>query len=141
MKNTKRVEILNKYNYKFKNHPKFDEEFDNLKGKCSSLEEDFMKFKKALLINLETNNHRLTHRRYILLKNFKGKDTSPVFKVKEFRCKSQRNGRNSPFRIIFILNRKKKTILFTEFYYKKNQKTDFNSNRVWEVFDNQEYYF
>ena len=61
MKNTKRVEILNKYNYKFKNHPKFDEEFDNLKGKCSSLEEDFMKFKKALLINLETNNHRLTH--------------------------------------------------------------------------------
>ena len=132
---------MNEFDYEFRYHPKFDEEYQELTKKCSSLEEDFKKFKNVVLINLKTNNHRLTHRRYIQLKNFKGKNTFPVFKVKEFRCKDQRNGRNSPYRIIFILNRRDNIILFTEFYYKKSQKTDFNSKRVWEVFDNHSTYF
>ena len=45
------------------------------------------------------------------------------------------NTRNFDLKIKYL-----QTVL-TELYYKKNQKTDFNSNRVWEVFDNQEYYF
>ena len=132
---------MSEYKYTFKTHHKFDEEFDDLTDKCPSLKEDLKKFKKAILINLQTNNHRLTHRRYIQLQHFNGKNTYPVFKVKEFRCHAQRNGRNSPFRIIFILNRKKKIIFFTEFYYKKNKKTDFNPKRVWEIFNHLEEYF
>lgn len=127
--------------YTFEYHPKFQKEYNDLISKCPSLKEDFRKFEKTILINLSRNSHRLTHRRYIQIQGFNGKNTLPVFKVKEFRCKAQRNGRNSPFRIIFIFNRKTKTILFTEFYYKKNKKTDFNPKRVWDVFDNFNQYF
>ena len=73
--------------------------------KCDTLEEDFNKFIKVILNDLNTDDKRLTHKRYKQLQGYKDAP-APIFKLKYFRCKGMHKGNRFPFRFIFILDRK-----------------------------------
>ena len=51
--------------YTIKTYPKFDKELKKLTKKCSTLEGEFERLKKVLLLDLKRGNHRLTQDRYI----------------------------------------------------------------------------
>jgi len=115
----------------------------NLKNspkKCPSLEKDFERLKKVLLLDLKRGNHRLTQDRYNQIPGLGPKVTFPVFKIKKFRCKSIKEGNRSPFRFIFILSRKHNLIYFTECYYKSKHEIE-NKKRIQNVCANHEKYF
>ena len=126
--------------YTIKTYPKFDREFKKLTNKCPSLEKDFERLKKVLLLDLKRGNHRLTQDRYIQIPGLGSKVKFPVFKIKKFRCKSIREGNRSGFRFIFILSRKDKIIYFTECYYKSKKEIE-NKNRIRNICKNYEKYF
>nr|WP_295000200.1 hypothetical protein [uncultured Methanobrevibacter sp.] len=126
--------------YTIKTHPKFDKEMSKLTDKCSSLESDFERLKKVLLLDLKRGNHRLTQDTYIQISRL-GRDIHfPVFKIKKFRCKEIPKGNRSGFRFIFILSRKHHVIYFTECYFKRSNKVE-NRNRIRKVCLNPEKYF
>ena len=89
--------------YTIKTFPKFDKELKKLSSKCSSLNDDFERLKKVLLLDLERGNHRLTQDRYIQIPGLGRSVIFPVFKMKKFRCKDIPEGNRSKFRFIFIL--------------------------------------
>lgn len=126
--------------YTIKTHPKFDKEMSKLTYKCSSLESDFERLKKVLLLDLKRGNHRLTQDTYIQISRL-GRDIHfPVFKIKKFRCKKIPKGNRSGFRFIFILSRKHNVIYFTECYFKRSNKVE-NRERIKEVCSNPDKYF
>lgn len=127
-------------NYDIKNYPKFEKEFEKLKKQCTSLEKDFERLCKVIQVDLTKKNHRLTQRRYKQIPNLGKNVKFPVFKVKKFRCENIKKGNHSPFRFIFILDRKHKIIYFTECYH-KNKKDNQNNARIQEICMNYEYYF
>ena len=126
--------------YTIKTYPKFDKELKKLTKKCPSLENDFERLKKVLLLDLKRGNHRLTQDRYNQIPGLGPKVTFQVFKIKKFRCKSIKEGNRSPFRFIFILSRKHNLIYFTECYYKSKHEIE-NKKRIQNVCANHEKYF
>lgn len=116
-----------KENYLIKTYPKFDDEFDKLKKKCPSLENDFERLKTVLLYDLNNGDNYLNPDRYLQLQGLKV--SFPVFKIKKFRCKSIPKGNRSGFRFIFILSRKHNLIYFTECYFKRKKKNE-NRDRI-----------
>ena len=126
--------------YTIKTHPKFDKEMSKLTDKCPSLESDFERLKKVLLLDLKRGNHRLTQDTYIQIPRL-GRDVRfPVFKIKKFRCKDIPKGNRSGFRFIFILSRKHNVVYFTECYFKRSNEVE-NRNRIRKVCLNPEKYF
>lgn len=126
--------------YQIKTHPKFDKELNKLKEKCPSLETDFERLKKVLLLDLERGNHRLTQDRYLQIPGLGHKVKFPVFKIKKFRCKEIPKGNRSGFRFIFILSRKYNTIYFTQCYFKRKNEME-NRKRIIDVCVNFEDFF
>lgn len=126
--------------YTIKTYPKFDKELKKLAKKCSTLEEDFERLKKVLLLDLERGDHRLTQDRYLQIPGLGSQVKFPVFKIKKFRCKSIPEGNRSKFRFIFILSRKHKIIYFTEVYYKSKHEVE-NRQRIQQICSNYEIYF
>lgn len=126
--------------YTIKTFPKFDKELKKLSSKCSSLNDDFERLKKVLLLDLERGNHRLTQDRYIQIPGLGRSVIFPVFKMKKFRCKDIPEGNRSKFRFIFILSRKHNIIYFTECYYKSKHEVE-NRKRIQKICSNYEYYF
>lgn len=126
--------------YQIKTHPKFDKELNKLKEKCPSLETDFERLKKVLLLDLERGNHRLTQDRYLQIPGLGHKVKFPVFKIKKFRCKEIPKGNRSGFRFIFILSCKYNTIYFTQCYFKRKNEME-NRKRIIDVCVNFEDFF
>lgn len=54
----------------------------------------------------------------------------PVYKVKNFRCKSLGGGSRSGIRVIYSYCKEKSAILFVEIYYKERGSTECNLNRL-----------
>ena len=123
--------------YTIKTYHKFDKELKKLTKKCPTLEEDFERLKKVLLIDLKRGDHRLTQDRYLQIPRLGSKVKFSVFKIKKFRCKSIPEGNQSKFRFIFILSRKHKIIYFTECYYKSKHEVE-NKHRIQHICSNHE---
>ena len=108
----------------------FDDEFDKLKRKCPSFDDDFKRLKSVLLYDLNNGDNYLNPDRYHQIQGLKVRFS--VFKIKKFRCKYIHKGNRSGFRFIFILSRKHKVIYFTECYF-KGKKSNENRDRIKRV--------
>jgi hypothetical protein len=103
--------------------PEFDSEFDKLLKKYRSLKED-LEVLKAILSKYPTGYEPVTFRIPGL-----GIET-PVYKVKNFRCKALNKGSRSGIRVIYGYLEASQEIKFMEIYYKEKDDTDCNKDRI-----------
>jgi mRNA-degrading endonuclease RelE of RelBE toxin-antitoxin system len=109
----------------FYNVPEFDKDLKKLKKKYRSLPQDLDVLRKFL--NTEPTGHEpaVFPASYPQLKTI-----IPVYKVKEFRCKSLGGGSRSGIRIVYSFSRESQSILFVEIYHKERENTDCNVTRL-----------
>lgn len=69
--------------YTIKTYPKFDKELKKLTKKCFTLEKDFERLKKVLLLDFKRGNHGLTQDRYLQILGWGSKVKFPIFKIKK----------------------------------------------------------
>lgn len=100
----------------FNETPSFEKDFKRLLKKYPSLEDDLMRFKKAL----ETDGENLTGLVRIPLGS---RISAPFFKARKFRCKSLNSGAMSGIRVILCWQRQSTEVkvTFIEIYYKGQQ--------------------
>lgn len=105
--------------------PEFQEEFAKLSGTYNSLLGDFKVFKAALWAKLPgCPNGTVT------ISGLGGGIASPVYKVRDFRCKCIKSkGNRSGMRIIYTYNQEENKITFLEIYH-KNQKSNHDKERI-----------
>ena len=76
----------------------------------------------------------LPKRNYKQIPGLGSKVPLPVFKIKKFRCKKIPKGNRSGFRVIFIYHEEESLLYFTQFYYKKNDKSMEDRERILSCF-------
>lgn len=103
--------------------PEFDSEFDRLLKKYRSLTED-LEVLKAILATYPRG-----YEPFVFQISGLGIET-PIYKVKNFRCKALNRGSRSGIRIIYAYLEKKQEIKFIEIYYKEKDDTDCNKERI-----------
>ncbi|MGL6298433.1 MAG: hypothetical protein ACRC1M_04630 [Methanobacteriaceae archaeon] len=116
--------------YRFDYHKSFQKEFNKMSKRCPSLEEDFERFKKAILVDLDLFNNKLPERKYLKISGLGNTVKLPIFKFRNFRCKTHKKNK---FRFIFIFHEAESLIYFVEFYYKGNNEKE-NKNRILNCF-------
>ncbi len=103
--------------------------------KCSSIDLDFKRFEKALIVDLEDNNYKipLDTKKYSKISGLADYVTLPAFVAKSFYCKKMNKGSNSGFRISFIYDPSTRYIYFVEFYFKQVNEVE-NKERINRLF-------
>ena len=105
----------------------FDSEFDKLLKKYRSLKED-LEVLKTILLKYPIGYEPITFRIPGL-----GIET-PIYKVKNFRCKALNRGSRSGIRVIYAYLETKQEIRFVEIYYKEKDDVDCNKERIRKYF-------
>jgi mRNA-degrading endonuclease RelE of RelBE toxin-antitoxin system len=102
----------------------FEKDLKTLRKKYSSIDADLNTFVKALLVNLPD---RLPETYRIPL----GKEyvNDPVYKVKNFRCRSLALGSRSGIRLVYAYNHKQDKVTLLELYDKRDR-TNHDSERI-----------
>ena len=114
---------------KFDQVPEFDEDFSHLLSRFPTLTEDFKKLKDV--INLRGPNHTPGTFRIQMGANIK----DPVYKVKQFRCKSLAGkGNKSGFRVIFAHRENPGEITFIQIYHKDENGSE-DKERIKKYFE------
>ena len=111
----------------FTSVPEFDSELDKLHKKYRSLKDD-LEVLKSVLLKYPTGYEPITFQITGL-----GIDT-PVYKIKNFRCKAFNRGSRSGIRVIYGYLEAKQEIKFVEIYYKERDSADCNKERVRKYF-------
>lgn len=103
--------------------------------KCSSIDGDFKRFEKALMVDLEDNNYKvpLDTKKYSKISGLAPYVTLPAFVAKVFYCKKMNKGSKSGFRISFIYDQSSRYIYFVEFYFKQTNEVE-NKERINRLF-------
>lgn len=111
----------------FRTVPEFGSEFDKLLKKYRSLKED-LEVLKTILSKYPIGYEPVTFRIPGL-----GIET-PIYKVKNFRCKALNRGSRSGIRVVYGYLETKQEIKFVEIYYKEKDGIDCNKERIWKYF-------
>ena len=100
----------------YKQLPEFEKDFKNLLKRFRTLESDFEIFKKYTIEIFYEHNVPTTA--FVPIEGFCGEKYIPN-KVRKFACKSlPGRGSQSGIRIIFVWQKKIRTITFVEIYFK-----------------------
>lgn len=114
----------------FEEVSEFTREFKKLSKKYKSLNEDLETYKKALLDKLPNYPPGT-----VQISNIGKKVTTPIYKVRHFRCKALKGcGVRSGIRIIFAHVPNEEKITFIEIYREKNSKTNHDIKRILKCF-------
>jgi mRNA-degrading endonuclease RelE of RelBE toxin-antitoxin system len=109
--------------------PEFDTDFAHLKTRFSTLDEDFDRL--IDVINLRGAKHTPGTFRIAMGANVK----TPIYKVKQFRCKCLINkGHKSGFRIIFAHKENPGEIVFIQIYHKDEDSRE-DQDRIRKYFE------
>lgn len=109
--------------------PEFEKEIRKIKKKryCYTILKDIEILKKALRVNVPE------HQSTVRISNLGDSIKIPIYKVKNFRCKSINKGSRSGFRIIYAFIEDSSSIIFLEIYHKNKKETE-NRDRIYKYF-------
>ena len=107
--------------------PEFESEFNKYLKKYGSLKDD-LEVLKTILSKYPKGYEPFTFRIPGL-----GVET-PIYKVKNFRCKALNRGSRSGIRVIYGYLEAKQEIKFVEIYYKERDDVDCNKERIKKYF-------
>ena len=113
----------------FETIPEFNKEYERFCKKYHNFSSDFERFKLALRTS-PTKLGGVVH-----VSKLGNSVSIPIFKAKHFRCSCMKGkGSRSGVRVIYGYIESEGKIIFTHVYYKKNDDTDFNPDRLVKYF-------
>lgn len=117
----------------YKTIPAFDKDFRALSKRFKTLSEDFEILKKFILDTHYEQDIPTTA--FVPIEGYCGLDYT-ANKIRKFACKSLKGrGSASGIRIIFVWDKKSRTITFIEIYFKADQENE-NHRRLKDFVDN-----
>ena len=109
-----------------KYHKKFLKEKRKLSKKCSTFDNDFKRFVKALITDIKYNDFKVPTniKKYSKISGLDKRVSLPAFVAKKFYCEGMNRGSDSGYRFTFIFDSSENLIYFVQIYFKGNQEIE-----------------